>query len=202
VVDRRLPSPTETAIFAATEELLAENSIADLPVALILERAGVSRTTFYRYYASKSQIVSALLTRVQAELVDVMQPWFNRGDRAPQDALDEAMRSVAEVWRAHRPVMRASTESWHSDREIGERWMAMMDRFTDDIARQIERERRRGSAPRGVDSRRLAQLLTWSSERMLYLGGFGLTGPGDELGTVETLVSMWMKTIYGVVETP
>jgi len=190
------PSAIEQGIFEATEELLAEISLEELKVSDILERADVSRTTFYRYFTSKHQVVSAMLQALQAELVDVMRPWFGRGDRDPADAIRDAMEAVAEVWARHRPVLRASSEHWHAEAEIGERWVAMMDRFTSDISKQIDRERRAKVAPPGVSSRQLALHLTWGSERMLYLAGFGMCGPKLEQDAVDAIVATWLGTIY------
>jgi len=189
-------STIEQTIFDATEDLLQSTSLEDLTVAHILERADISRTTFYRYFTSKHQVVSAMLEAVQQELVDVMQPWFTRGDRAPDAALSDALGSVADVWGRHRPVLRACSEHWHSDPEIGERWVAMMDRFTSDISRQIDRERKAGEAPKGVDSRKLALHLAWSCERLFYLAGFGLAGDNREQDAVDVLVAAWVGALY------
>jgi AcrR family transcriptional regulator len=190
------PSAIEQGIFTATEELLQETSLDDLAVAQILERADVSRTTFYRYFTSKHQVVSAMLGALQAELVDVMQPWFARGDREPEAALRDAMSAVASVWARHRPVLRACSEHWHADPEIGERWVMMMDRFAADISKQIDRERRKGNAPKGVSSSKLAMHLTWGSERLLYLAGFGMCGPRMEDDAVDAIVATWLGTVY------
>lgn len=191
------PSAIERAVFDATERLLQETPIADLAVAQILAEADISRTTFYRYFTSKHAVVSALLEALQAELVDVMQPWFVRGDRPPREALTAALDAVADVWARHRPVLRASSENWHAEPELGTPWVAMMDRFTTDIARQIDRERAAGAAPPGVDSRAIARTLVWGSERMLYLGGFGLYGDGMEHESVAALVAIWHGSVYG-----
>jgi AcrR family transcriptional regulator len=190
------PSPVEQEIFDAMEELLTTTSLDDLAVAQILEKADVSRTTFYRYFTSKHQVVSALLAALQLELVDVMQPWYTRPEESPKQALTESITAVAQLWQRHRPVLRACSENWHSDPEIGEKWVAMMDRFASGTSRQIEYERRRGLAPKGVSSRKLALHLTWSSERQLYLAGFGMYGPKLEMDAVETIVAMWLGSIY------
>lgn len=190
------PSAVETTIFTATEDLLSTTSIADLTVADVLARARVSRTTFYRYFTSKHQVVSALLEAVQAELVDVMQPWFARSGRPPAEALHEALSAVARVWARHRSVLRASSEDWHADPAIGERWVAMMDRFTEDIATAIDAERQAGAAPGGAASVDLARHLSWGSERMFYLAGFGLCGPELEQDAVDAMVAVWIGTIY------
>jgi AcrR family transcriptional regulator len=190
------PSAIEQNIFTATEHLLATTSLDDLTVAHILDRAGISRTTFYRYFTSKHHVVSDLLTALQAELIDVMQPWYTRAASPPEQALTESISAVAAVWERRRPVLRACSENWHSDREIGERWVAMMDGFAEGTSRQIDHERRVGSAPKGVNSWKLAVHLTWSSERQLYLAGFGMYGRRMERDAVDVIVATWLGSIY------
>jgi len=190
-------SPVEQSLFEATEKLLRDVSLNDLRVEDILSGAGVSRTTFYHYFKSKHAVVAAMLVDLQAELVDVMSPWFKREDAPPAAALREAISAVADVWSAHRPTFRASSECWHDVPEIGEPWAAMMARFSTDIARQIKRERKSGDAPAGVDADQLAVSLTWSSERVLYLAGWGMLGKGGERDAVDAVVAMWIGAIYG-----
>ncbi|HEX7823409.1 MAG TPA: TetR/AcrR family transcriptional regulator [Mycobacterium sp.] len=189
-------SNVELGIFSATEALLQRKSIRDLTVADILAEADVSRTTFYKYFTSKAMVVSAMLQSCQAELIDVMRPWSTRGERPVEEALREAMDSVAKVWARHRPVLRAGSESWHSEPEVGQQWVAMMDYFTEDISRQISRERKAGVAPAGEDSKQIARLLAWGGERLFYLAGFGLCGPGSESDVVDSLVAAWVGVIY------
>lgn len=196
------PSVAEQRIFDATEKLLESTSLEELTVAAILQRAGISRTTFYRYFTSKHQVVSALLQLLQVELVGVMRPWGSRGDRAPHEALREAWEAAAAVWARHRPVLRACSEHWHADPEIGQGWVAMLERFATQIAQQIDEARETGAAPKGIDSRKLALHLTWSSERMLYLAGFGLMGEKFEADAVEVIVANWLATVFGTVYSP
>lgn len=191
-----LATAVQQEIFSATESLLQTKSLGDLTVADILTAADVSRTTFYRYFTSKHMVVSAMLTASQAELLDVMRPWSTRGDRPAEEALWEAMEAVAKVWGRHRPMLRAISESWHSEPEIGRQWVAVMDHFVNNISRQIDRERKAGMAPEGVDSRQLARHLAWGGERMLYLAGFGICGPEFEDEVVEPMVAIWVGAIY------
>jgi len=195
-------APVETALFEATEVLLRDVSLNELRVEDILSAAGVSRTTFYHYFGSKHAVVAGMLVDLQAELVGVMRPWFQRKDRDPEEALREALTAVAELWELHRPTFRASAEHWHDVAEIGEPWAAMMAAFASDIAKQLRRERELGAAPRGADAQQLATSLTWSSEHLFYLAGWGMLGPRNERDAVEALLAMWLGTIYGAPLTP
>jgi AcrR family transcriptional regulator len=192
----RVRSAAEEGIFAATEELLDTRSFADLTVADILQRSEVSRTTFYRYFTSKEMVVAAILESVHSGSVDLMMPWSARGEHPPDEALREALGATAERWAQHRPLMRACSESWHAGPEIGEPYVAMLEKYVADISAQIDRERKTGAAPQGVDSHSLALYLAWGSERMFYLAGFGVFGPGLEQDAVETILAVWMGAIY------
>jgi AcrR family transcriptional regulator len=183
-------------IFSATEGLLQHTPLGDLAVADILLEADVSRTSFYKYFTSKAMVVSAMLRTCQAELRDVMGPWSGRGGRPADQALREALDAVAKVWGRHRPVLRAGSESWHAEPEIGPQWIAMMDYFTESIGRQITRERKAGVAPDGVDSLQIARHLAWGGERLLYLAGFGMYGDGYESEVVDAMVAIWLGAIY------
>lgn len=194
--DPQSVSAVELGIFTATETLLQGKSIGELTVADILAEADVSRTTFYKYFTSKAMVVSAMLRNCQAELKGVMRPWSTRGSRPADEALREAMSAVAKVWGRHRPVLRAASESWHAEPEIGEQWMAMMDNFVEEISRRITRERKAGAAPAGEDSRQIALHLAWGGERLMYLAGFGLCGPGEEDAAVDAMVAVWLGAIY------
>lgn len=186
----------EDTIFAATEELLNEMPFSELTVADILERAGVSRTTFYRYFTSKELVVSAMLRVLHMDSVGLMRPWWGRGGRTPMEGMTEALTAAADYWARHRALMRACSESWHSGPEIGEPYVALLDNYVADIANQIDQERRIGAAPPGADSRMLALFLAWGCERMFYMAGFGVFGPELEMAIVDAVVAIWMSTIY------
>lgn len=192
-------SETELAIFAATEELLADIPMQDLSVAQIIERAGVSRATFYFYFSSKYAVVTGLLARVMDEIYDVMQPFVQReGDTVAVEPLRESLEAAARVWSAHRASLRAVMEHWHAVPELRTLWLDVVDRFAGALALVIDREREAGLASDGVDSRQLADALIWATERCFHVAGLGVDAelPSEE-AIVEPLLAMWIGTIYG-----
>jgi AcrR family transcriptional regulator len=189
-------SAVEESVLSATEKLLEEMSFADLTVADILRAAGVSRTTFYRYFTSKEMVISTFLQAHYSDFVHLMQPWFGRGDREPVDVLREAMLGSAQTWARHRPIMRACSESWHTGQDVGQWYATLLAGFARDVGVQITRERETGCAPAGIDSDKLALGLVWGTERMYYLSSFGLFGPGLEYDVVEPVVAVWLGAIY------
>jgi len=95
-------------------------------------------------------------------------------------------------------VLRAIVESSVSSPEIDAQWKRLIERFTAAAAEQIERERVAGVAPAGMDARALAALLTWMTERALYLMvSGGAPDFTDEDALVESLAGVWWRAIYG-----
>jgi AcrR family transcriptional regulator len=192
-------SETELAIFAATERLLAEVPLHDISVAQIIEEAKVARATFYFYFSSKYAVVAGLLAQVMDEIYEVVEPFRARSDdEAPDMALRRSLEAATVVWGGHRAAIRATVEHWHAVPEIGALWLGVVERFTDAVAAEIDRERREGLAAPGLDSRQLAAGVIWSTERILYIGGLGVDADlPTEKDTVDLLMALWMGALYG-----
>jgi TetR/AcrR family transcriptional regulator, ethionamide resistance regulator len=191
---------TEQAILDAGEELLAEGPLHDISVERIIERAAISRATYYFYFSSKFGIVTRLLERTFDEMYEVVQPFLERDQGEPPEvALRRSLQAACDLWSRHRPLMRAVGEHWHAVPELQEMWMqGVVERFTDALSQQIDRERKAGLAPKGIDSHRLAATLLWATERTLYVAGLDVDDDlPDEQSTVEPLVAIWIGAIYG-----
>jgi TetR/AcrR family transcriptional regulator, ethionamide resistance regulator len=192
-------SDAERSIFAATEELLSELPLQDLSVAQIIERAGVSRATFYFYFSSKYAVVTGLLASVMDEIYDVMQPFIQRGgDAIAEEPLRESLAAAAKVWSAHRAPLRAVMEHWNAVPELRTLWLDVVNRFASGLAVGIDREREAGLAANGLDSRMLGSALIWATERCFHVAGLGVDRdlPSEE-EIVEPLLALWLGTIYG-----
>jgi TetR/AcrR family transcriptional regulator, ethionamide resistance regulator len=192
-------SDTELAIFAATERLLAKVPLHDISVAQIIEEAGVARATFYFYFSSKYAVVAGLLAQVMDEIYEVVEPFRARtADEAPDAALRRSLEAATVVWGSHRAAVRATVEHWHAIPELHALWLGVVQRFTEAVATEIDRQRREGLAPPGVDSRQLAAGLIWSTERILYIGGLGVDDNlPTEKDTVDLLMALWLGVLYG-----
>jgi TetR/AcrR family transcriptional regulator, ethionamide resistance regulator len=194
-------STAETAIFTATEKLLAEQSLHDLSVAQIIGAAGLSRATFYFYFGSKYSVAAALLGRITDEIFEFVQPYVSRdAEEEPREALGRSLRAAIEIWERHRPTLRATLQHWSTNDEIGRQWIAGVELFTEAIAGQIERDRRDGLAPQGPEPRQLAATLLWGTQHCLFAAGLGVNDDlPDERDAYEPLLAMWSRAIYGTI---
>jgi len=189
----------EQAILAATAALLAEVPLRELSVAQIIRGAGVSRATFYFYFGSKSAVLAALVKQAIDEIYEVTRQTRERtGSMPPSVALPARIEASAEVWDAHRPVLRAMVENWHTYPELKTVWLQMIGGLAESIASEIEHERAAGRAPAGADAHALGSMLAWTTERCLYVLGLGLPDPlANPAGTIEILAQVWASAIYG-----
>jgi AcrR family transcriptional regulator len=192
-------STAEAAIFAATERLLDQVPLHDISVADIITEAQISRGTFYFYFSSKFAVVNGLLSRVMDEIYEVVRPFVDRDWSEPADVtLRRSLEATVSVWVAHRATLRATHEHWHAVEELGERWLSVVERFTDAVAEQIDRERAAGVAPPGADSRQLAASLLWATDRCLYVAAIGADADlASERGIVDVLIRLWIGVLYG-----
>ncbi|WP_260448508.1 TetR/AcrR family transcriptional regulator [Bibersteinia trehalosi] len=71
---------THLAIQKALIELLDEKPFEKVQVQEIIEKALINRTTFYRYYSGKSDLVGKLIKEVKAEYQDLLKKRFESDD--------------------------------------------------------------------------------------------------------------------------
>lgn len=195
---------TRSLIIDATERVLEREPLHDLTVAQVIAAAGVSRGTFYSYFASKFEVLAALLERTMEEMYDLLTPFVERPAGVSREAaIGEVLSSSTRLWRRHRVVFRATHQHWHAVPELREQWLAMVERFTAAIAAELEREIAAGAASAGIDARQRAAAVLWATEHLLHIAG---TGVDDDLPSEDailgTLEALWTGTLYGEPEGP
>jgi AcrR family transcriptional regulator len=192
-------SGTETTILDAAERLLATIPLHELSVATVIDEAGISRATFYFYFSSKFAVLTALVSRVTDEMYEAIAPYLDSADQLPFDtALRRRIEASAAVWSVHWPVLRATVENWHAFEELRALWLGLVERMAGGIAAEISRRRTHGEAVRGPDSRQLASVLAWTTERCLYIAGLDSDGDlADDEALVGVVTRMWLATLYG-----
>ena len=195
---RRL-APAEAAIMAATERLLQQRSFSELNVADIIEAAGVSRTTFYAYFSSRTAVLAECLRRVTGEIAVAVDPFLTDALEDPEGAIRDSLRRWVALATAHGALLRTVSEQWPHDAQLRELWPAVMGTFSAGTAGVIETARARGLAPPGADAEALAACLMWGYERVLHVsltgGALGLSDPD---AIVEPLAQMMVAGVFGI----
>jgi len=186
-------------ILDALRALLAERTFDTLSVAEIITAAGVSRASFYFYFAGKQAVLAELVRRAVGAGHEAAQPWV-QATADPRETLRAGIDAGAGLWLANAAVLRAIVESWASDAQLRELWLAQMATFTDAASVRIEGDRRADPAVAarldGVDVPALAASLTWTGERLYYLAACGVPPFDDRAVLVDTLTHLWVSALY------
>jgi TetR/AcrR family transcriptional regulator, ethionamide resistance regulator len=191
-------SEPELAILEITERLLASTPLHELSVEAILQDAGVSRTAFYYYFASKHDVVAILVSRAFDEIAAGLASWTASDADDLRRLLRASLEEGIDVWRRHDAVLAATIENVHAVDVLRTVWLERVDQVTQLIARVIKHQRQAGAAPDGPPPETVAGTLVWSSERLLYLGIRGFDPAIPDLDTAgRALLELWQTVIYG-----
>jgi AcrR family transcriptional regulator len=184
----------QAAVLRATEQLLAEGATyADLNIERIATRAGISRTAFYFYFADKRELLMRLSEDVTDELFTQADIWYS-GSGDPEAEIREALANIARLYEQHGPLLRAIVEVSTYDEDVAVFWRQLLGRFVDASRARIIGEQEAGKSS-GCDPAATAFALCWMAERVLYQE-LVQDAPIPREDLVESLVCIWMRTIY------
>ncbi|MEV4140649.1 helix-turn-helix domain-containing protein [Dactylosporangium sp. NPDC049742] len=179
--------------------LLRERTFDTLSVAEIITAAGVSRASFYFYFAGKQAVLAELVRRAVGAGHEAARPWAEAA-AGPRETLRAGVDAGAGLWLANAAVLRAIVESWASDPQLRELWLEQMASYTDVAATRIEADIQSDPAVaarlEGIDVRALAASLTWTGERLYYLAACGVPPFDDRTVLVDTLTHLWVSALY------
>jgi len=184
----------EQVILDVADQLLTTKPLAEISVDQLAAGAGISRPSFYFYFASKESVLRTLVHNLRNEGLTQAQPGT---------PLEETLRLnlglLVRRWSQSGHILRAAYLARESVPELQEQWEQEVNRYVDTAAIAITRERDSGRALPGPPSARfLAAALTAMNERclMAFIEGGGSAIPAADL--IDTLLTVWVRAIYGV----
>ena len=197
---RRTPRPSgddrQAAILATAEQLLEDRTLSEISIEDLARGAGISRPTFYFYFASKDAVLLALLDRVVEQAHTAIGDVLDHLAEDPRVRWREAISACYEAFRSHRAVTLACAQVRSTNPEIRQLWATVMEGWVHCTATAIDAERDRGAAPAGLPARDLAVALNLMNERVLY-ATFSGDGPTvAESDVVDVLLTIWLTSIY------
>jgi TetR/AcrR family transcriptional regulator, ethionamide resistance regulator len=187
----------ERAILETAERLLEERPLHEISVDDLARGAGISRPTFYFYFASKEAVLLTLLDRMVEEARASRGDALERFAEDPPHWLRQGITAIYETFRAHRAVALAAADARVTSAEVRELWSGVMEGFVHETVAAIEAERARGAAPQGLPASDLAIALNSMNERVLH-ATFAKEAPAvEEENVIDSLVAVWLSAIYG-----
>jgi TetR/AcrR family transcriptional regulator, ethionamide resistance regulator len=188
----------ESAILTTLERMLGQRSFAEISVDDLAKGAGLSRPTFYFYFASKE----AVLVRLFARMVTEIDPARREGAGTtladdPEAGWRSGIFAFFDTLRPHRTVALAGLAAMANNEELRQLWSEFMTAWVDYTAELITAERARGVAPDTIPARDLATALNLMNERVVFASQDTRSPTLPEDAALEALAHVWVTSIYG-----
>jgi AcrR family transcriptional regulator len=184
------------AILTTAERLLEDRGFSEISIDDLARGAGISRPTFYFYFASKDAVLLELLDHVVEQAHTAAGDVLDRLAEDPRARWREVISAFYAAFRSHRAVILACVQAQGTNAEIRQLWATVMEGWVGRTATAIEAERERGTAPAGLPARDLAVALILMNERVVY-ATFSDDGPAvTESSVVDVLLTVWLNSIY------
>ena len=198
---RRSLRPTsedrEAAILETAERLIGERPFAEISVDDLAKGAGLSRPTFYFYFASKDAVLLTLWERVIVEADSALEDLVAHPPADLRNLWRTGINLFFETFGAHRAVTLAAQVARTSNAEIRSIWSTFMQKWVDHIATVIEVERTQGAAPITLPARELSTALNLMNERVMWAAYAEDRPAVPDVRVLDTLVHIWVTSIYG-----
>ena len=196
---RRPAAETRALIVEAASALIVEEGPAALTVVSIMERAGVSRTAFYRQFDSTYDVLAELLMQVQAGLQAESGPWTTDpaavgSPEVAQPNIERWARAVAESI----DLLTALHDACGCDPRLQALWRErFIQPFVDVAEASIERDQEAGVVSPDLDARTTALMLMLLGEGALFeLMGRQKIGPERY---AEIVAPFWTHILFGTL---
>ena len=187
----------ELAILETAERLLEDRSLAEISVDDLARGVGISRPTFYFYFASKDAVLLTLLERVIREADSALQQLITERPADRHEIWRHGINVFFETFGAHRAVCAATVAAKAANSEARELWARSMQRWIDHIAAVIEAERAEGAAPVTVPAVELSTALNLMNESVMTAAFAGHQPSIPDHRVLDNLVHIWTTSIYG-----
>lgn len=154
-------------LLAKVEEMLdAGESYSELGIDRLAAEAGVGRSTFYKYFADTSELLSAWYELIAESTAPAASEWLDGIDGgSSREDLRAALEDIFDAYRRHVRLMAVIHEAAFYDEDLGG---AIRDRVVHGSGRlrtHIERGQGQGWIDPDLDPTETARWLRWMADR-------------------------------------
>jgi AcrR family transcriptional regulator len=185
---------TRQNILDTAIKFLWSNSFRDLTVAGLMTQTGISRPSFYQYFADLHALMENLLKILEQEIFSVAQPWFV-AKANPVPKLAEALSGFVKVCHKRGPIVRAVVDAAPMDERLEKAWSEFVKVFDDAVAVRIEQYQAAGLTP-CFDARSVAIALN-RMDIGAVIHHFGHHPRSRPQPVYQSIARIWISTIYG-----
>ncbi|MEP0068178.1 TetR/AcrR family transcriptional regulator [Pyruvatibacter sp.] len=139
---RRTPEMAREEIIDATQAALAEMDFNALTVDAVMQRTGMTRSSFYHYFKSVDELALGFLGRLEGAIRETVDDWLN--GEGSDDYLADTHARLTTMFVAmdnHRTGMMALARASNSSEQVHDEWRSrVIDYFIDLTARFIRQQ--------------------------------------------------------------
>ncbi|GAA1466579.1 TetR/AcrR family transcriptional regulator [Microbacterium thalassium] len=177
-------------ILAASLELIAEEGYGAVTIREVAARAGLSKTGIGHHFASKDQLLTALIAQRDAPALEVLE------DASPEDLFEITRTSMA--WQHAIPgltelYVRLAAEATDPDNAAHQFFAERFRAANEHGFAALEGLQETGHAPKSIDPRVLSMLMSMLVDgiqlRLLYEPDLDMTAPLDALQNLFELAA-------------
>jgi AcrR family transcriptional regulator len=148
----------EAAVLQAARRLFSARAYEAVTIDDLAGAAGISRTSFYFYFPTKTAVLTALMTQVWDEL-GASHAWFDSSGPAPE-LLRAQLRTSARVSRENAGILSCAATAVVSYEPLREFMTRVKARYDERAADKIRRDQAAGTATTAIGAARLAEMIS------------------------------------------
>jgi len=194
---RQSGAETRRRVIEATAGLLEERGPAGLNVSAIMERAGISRTAFYRQFDDVYGAIKTLLDGIAGELAENAGAWFNEENAVGSRDLiyGNALRSGRTI-KPRIGLIAAIVDATALDASLRALWReTVLEPRIESAAHAIRRDQVAGQVPVSIDPDATALALTLMGEQVALEVLGRRDGTPEEFATIVSPI--WEAVLFG-----
>ena len=186
------------ALLTAVEELLDEGEgFTEISVERLVQRADMSRSTFYVYFEDKGDLLAAWLSDIVDQLSEAAKTWWSLPAGATRQDLRAALAEIVATYRPHTTLMAAVYDAAAYEPGLREEVDRMMAGNIAGLRKHIRDGQAGGSIHEDLLPSETAEWLQWMAERGLHQL---IRGASD--AEVERLVDSWTAILWYALYSP
>jgi TetR/AcrR family transcriptional regulator, ethionamide resistance regulator len=185
---------TRDRILHVARELVEERPWCDISIAMITQRAGLTRSAFYKHFPDQGTLLRALLEELSTRLEATPNRWQStKGD--PKELLRAAVRALVATFAEHGRLLHAIADEATQDAEIAGLYAELGAQLSAGVAARIAADVEAGRSTVS-DPVEVATAMVWMNERYLTIR-FGRRPLADPDRCSAALEEIWARTVYG-----
>jgi TetR/AcrR family transcriptional regulator, ethionamide resistance regulator len=183
-------------MLGVVEGLLTEqDSYLDLSVEAIIEAGDMSRSTFYRYFDDKVDLIVALGDRAMSEIITTAQTIWELPPGASREQVAAAVQTTFTAYLPHTRLLSAVLEVSTYDKRARDHFGEVYALAQRGLAQHIRAGQAAGSVRAELHPDETAGWLTWMVERGIVQLSQDASRPGLER-LHESLTAILWHTLY------